>query len=331
MSDGDWYFVQNGQTRGPVNRQQLLQAIATAHGPSTLVWGPGVPEWTEARHIAGLTEATASTPPPPPSARPTDDLDFEIHGDDMQFVELTLDPGETVIAEAGGMLYMTRGIDMQTVFGDPNRPQQDFFGKLLDAGKRLITGESLFLTVFATAGSRREQVAFAAPYPGKIIPLHLNEFGGELICQKDSFLCAARGISIGIAFQKKVLTGLFGGEGFILQRLTGDGIAFLHAGGTIHRMNLSAGEELRVDTGCLVAFQPSVQYDVQSTGGIMNSIFGGEGLFLTTLHGPGAVWLQSLPFTRLAGRVLANAGPRGRGKDEGSLLGPLGSLFESRQ
>ena len=246
----------------------------------------------------------------------------------MQFVEITLDPDEVVIAEAGAMMYMTDGIEMQTVFGDPSK-NQGFFGKLFDAGKRMITGESLFLTTFGATGNKRETVAFAAPYPGKIIPMHLDELGEELICQKDAFLCAARGVQIGIAFQKKILTGLFGGEGFILQRLTGDGIAFVHAGGTIHRRELAAGETLRLDTGCLVALQPSVDYDIQMVRGIKNAIFGGEGLFLATLKGPGTIWVQSLPFTRLAGRILANIGPRGKG--EGSVIGGLSNLFESRR
>ena len=216
---------------------------------------------------------------------------------------------------------------MQAVFGDPSK-NQGFFGKLFDAGKRMITGESLFLTTFGATGNKRETVAFAAPYPGKIIPMHLDELGEELICKKDAFLCAARGVQIGIAFQKKILTGLFGGEGFILQRLTGDGIAFVHAGGTIHRRELAAGETLRLDTGCLVALQPSVDYDIQMVRGIKNAIFGGEGLFLATLKGPGTIWVQSLPFTRLAGRILANIGPRGKG--EGSVIGGLSNLFERR-
>jgi len=263
------------------------------------------------------------------SPRRADEIDYELFGDDMQFVEVTLDPGETVIAEAGTMMYMTHGIQMQTVFGDPSK-QQGLFGKLVDAGKRVLTGESLFLTTFTAGGQERERVSFAAPYPGKIIPLRLDELGGELICQKEAFLCAARGVQVGIAFQKKILTGLFGGEGFILQRLTGDGLALLHAGGTIHRLDLPAGRTLRVDTGCLVAFQPGVDYDIQLQRGIKNAIFGGEGLFLATLRGPGTVWLQSLPFTRLAGRILANLRPGKGGKDEGSLLGGLANLFESR-
>lgn len=331
-SESGWYYVKDGQTVGPVSREELVRALSVVQGPQTLVWGPGVADWTEARHIASLRQPGqgGEAPPPRPAGnRRSDEIDYEIIGDDMQFVEVTLDPGEVVIAEAGGMLYMTDGIDMKTVFGDPSK-NQGFLGKVLDAGKRMLTGESLFLTTFGAISNRREQVSFAAPYPGKIIPLHLDELGGEMICQKESFLCAARGVQVGIAFQKKILAGLFGGEGFILQRLTGDGLAFVHAGGTIHRRELRAGETLRVDTGCLVAFQPSIHYDIQMTGGVMNSIFGGEGLFLATLRGPGSVWLQSLPFSKLAGRILANVRPGGRRDDQGSMLGGLGSLFESR-
>src|SRR5688500_10156519 len=226
----------------------------------------------------------------------------------MQYVEVTLDPGETAIAEAGGMMYMTAGIQMQTVFGDPSAPQQQgFFGKLVTAGKRALTGESLFMTTFTATGAGREVVAFASPYPGKIIPMHLDQLGGELICQKDSFLAAAKGVQISIAFQKKIGAALFGGEGFIMQRLQGDGIALVHAGGTIMKRELRPGETLRLDTGCLVAMTPNVNYDIQWAGGIKNALFGGEGLFLATVNGPGTVWLQSLPFSRLAGRVLANA------------------------
>jgi uncharacterized protein (TIGR00266 family) len=329
-SETGWYYVQTGQTKGPVSREELLRLLPLADGPNTLVWGPGVAEWTEARHVGFLSASMreASRPPVAPAPRKADEIDYQIHGDDMQFVEVTLDPGEVVVAEAGAMMYMTDGVVMESVFGDPGK-QQGFFGKLLDAGKRMVTGESLFLTTFGATGSRRQQVAFAAPYPGKIAPLHLHELGGELFCQRDAFLCAARGVQIGIAFQRKVLTGLFGGEGFILQRLTGDGLAFVHAGGTIQRRELNQGESLRLDTGCLVAFQPTVEYDIQMTGSFKNMIFGGEGLFLATLCGPGAVWMQSLPFARLAGRVLANLRPGGK-TDERSLFGGLSTLFETR-
>ncbi len=327
--DEGWYYIKDSETTGPMSRAALTKVLPSVGGSNTLVWGPGVADWTEARHVPslGVGSSRQTAPPGVPSGRRADEIDFELYGDDMQFVEVTLDPGEVVVAEAGMMMYMSSGIEMQTVFGDPSK-NQGFLGKLMDAGKRMVTGESLFLTTFGAMGTEREQVAFAAPYPGKIIPMHLDTLGGELICQKDAFLCAARGVHVGIAFQKKILAGLFGGEGFILQRLTGDGLAFVHAGGTIHRRDLKAGETLRLDTGCLVALQPSVNYDIQMTGGIKNTIFGGEGLFLATLTGPGTVWLQSLPFTRLAGRILANVGPRGKG--EGSLLGGLSNIFENR-
>lgn len=326
-SEAAWYYARGGQTLGPVTREELIRLLPQLDGLNTLVWGPAAPEWIAARHVAALSGAADTPPPAPAGRRRADEIDYEIYGDDMQFVEITLDPGEVIVAEAGGMMYMTQGIQMQTIFGDPNK-QQGFFGKLVEAGKRMVTGESLFLTTFGAAGKERERVAFASPYPGKIIPMDIGALGGELICQKDAFLCAARGVQIGIAFQKRILVGLFGGEGFILQRLTGDGWAFIHAGGTIHRLELAAGQTLRLDTGCLVAFQPSVHYDIQMTGGIRNSIFGGEGLFLATLTGPGTVWLQSLPFSKLAGRVLANA--RGTSsKDQGSLIKGLSSLFES--
>jgi uncharacterized protein (TIGR00266 family) len=272
---------------------------------------------------------------PPPAARAgdfgrqrSDAIDYKIHGSEMQFVEVQLDPGETVIAEAGGMMYMTAGVQMQTVFGDPSQQQGGFLKKAMSAGKRMITGESLFITTFTAnlSAGRKETVAFASPYPGKIIPMHLDQLGGELICQKDAFLCAAKGVQVGVAFQKKIGAALFGGEGFIMQRLTGDGIAMIHAGGTIIERELTHGETLRLDTGCLVALMPSVTYDIQFAGGIKNALFGGEGLFLATLTGPGKVWMQSLPFSRLAGRVLANASGLG-GKDEGSLLGHLGGLL----
>lgn len=326
--ESGWFYAKNGETRGPVSRDELIRLLPSVDGPNTLVWGPGAPQWVQARHIAALRTETAPALPAAGGARRADEIDYDIYGDDMQFVEITLDPDEVVVAEAGAMMYMTDGIQMQTVFGDPNKQGQKFFNKLFEAGKRMVTGESLFLTTFGAVSRQRERVAFAAPYPGKIIPMDLADLGGEIICQKDSFLCAARGVQIGIAFQKKVLAGLFGGEGFILQRLTGDGLAFVHAGGTIHRVELAAGQTLRLDTGCLVAFEPAVTYDVQMTGGLKNTLFGGEGLFLATLSGPGTVWVQSLPFVRLAGRILRNATSRS-GKGEGSLIGGLSNIFES--
>lgn len=252
-------------------------------------------------------------------------IDYAIRGDDLQFVEIELDPREAVVAEAGGMMYMEDGIAMETIFGDGSARAGGLLGSLLGAGKRLLTGESLFMTVFQNQGAGRRKVAFGAPYPGRIIPVPLGSLGGELLAQKDSFLCAARGVSIGIAFQKRLGAGLFGGEGFILQRLTGDGWAFIHAGGALHERTLAPGETLRVDTGCIVAFQPSVAYDIQFVGGIKTALFGGEGLFFATLRGPGRVWLQSLPLSRLAGRIASAA--RG-GREEGSVLGGLGRVLD---
>jgi uncharacterized protein (TIGR00266 family) len=245
----------------------------------------------------------------------------------MQYVEITLDPGETVLAEAGAMMYMTPGIQMQTVFGDPSQQSQGLFGKLASAGKRMVTGESLFVTTFTNAGRGREVVAFAAPYPGRILPMDLAQLGGELICQKDAFLCGAKGITISIAFQKRIGVGLFGGEGFIMQRLKGDGLAMVHAGGAMMLRQLGPGEKLKLDTGCLVALTPTVDYNIELVGGIKNTLLGGEGLFLATLTGPGLVWCQSLPFSRLAGRILANAPQSGGSKGEGSLLGSLGGML----
>lgn len=275
--------------------------------------------------------------PPPAMMRPQfsspmnsmHEVDYKIHGDDMQFVEVELDPQEAVVAEAGGMMYMDDGIAMETIFGDGSQQNSGFMGALLGAGKRLITGESLFMTVFMNQGAGKKRVAFGAPYPGKIIPVHLADLGGELITQKDSFLCAAKGVSISIAFQKRLGAGLFGGEGFIMQRLTGDGWAFIHAGGTLLERTLAPGETLRVDTGCIVGFQPTVDYDIQFVGGIKTALFGGEGLFFATLRGPGKIWLQSLPFSRLAGRIVAAAPKTGRGgREEGSLLGGLGRVLD---
>ena len=257
------------------------------------------------------------------------EVDYQILGDDMQFVKVELDPQEAVVAEAGSMMYIEDGVQMDTIFGDGSQQQKGFMGALMGAGKRLLTGESLFMTVFHNESPQKRKAAFAAPYPGKIQPLHLAELGGDLLCQKDSFLCAAKGVSIGIAFTKRFGAGLFGGEGFILQRLQGDGWAFVHAGGTLEERSLAPGETLRVDTGCLVAFQPSVAYDIQFIGGLKSAIFGGEGLFFATLRGPGRVWLQSLPFSRLASRIYAAAPQTGRGgREEGSILGGLGNLLD---
>ena len=258
------------------------------------------------------------------------EIDYEILGDDMQFVKIELDPKEAVVAEAGSMMYLEDGIQMDTIFGDGSQQQQGgFMGALLGAGKRLLTGESLFMTVFHNESPQKRTAAFAAPYPGKIQALHLAQLGGELICQKDSFLCAAKGVSIGIAFNKRFGVGLFGGEGFIMERLTGDGWTFINAGGTLEEKQLGPGEMLRVDTGCIVAMQPSIDYDIQFTGSVKTMLFGGEGLFYAVLRGPGRVWLQSLPFSRLASRIYAAAPQTGRGgREQGSILGTLGNLLD---
>lgn len=257
------------------------------------------------------------------------EVDYQIVGDDMQMVQVELDPGETVVAEAGAMTYMEEGIQFEARMGDGSEPEQGLFGKLLGAGKRVLGGESIFMTHFTNHGRSKEHVAFAAPYPGKIIPLDLAQVPGhEILCQKDAFLCAAYGTRIGIAFQRRLGTGFFGGEGFILQRLQGDGMTFIHACGTIIERQLK-GETLRVDTGCLVAFEPSVDYSIERAGNLKSMFFGGEGLFLATLRGTGRVWLQSLPFSRLADRIIAHAPAAGGSqKGEGSLLGGLGRMLD---
>jgi uncharacterized protein (TIGR00266 family) len=256
------------------------------------------------------------------------EVEYQILGDDMQFVKIELDPGEAAIGEAGAMMYLEEGIEVQTIFGDGAQPTGGVMATLLGAGKRLLVGESLFMTVFHNKGNGKRRAAFAAPYPGKIVAIHLAEIGGELLAQKDSFLVAAKGVSIGIAFTKRFGAGLFGGEGFILERLQGDGWAFVSAGGTLEERTLAPGEMLRVDTGCIVAMQPSVEYDIQFVGGIKTALFGGEGLFYATLRGPGRIWLQSLPFSRLASRIYAAAPQTGRGgREEGSILGGLGRMI----
>ena len=258
-----------------------------------------------------------------------DDIDFEIKGQELQFVEIELDPGESATAEAGALVWKDATVDMTTVFGDGSGDQGGgFMGKLLGAGKRLVTGESLFTTVFTHRGSGKARVAFASPTPGAILPLKLDQVGGALICQKDSFLAAAKGVSIGVHFQRRILTGLFGGEGFIMQRLEGDGWVFVQMGGTVVERELAPGQQLHVDTGCLAAYTPSVDFDLTTVGGVRSTFFGGEGLFFARLTGPGKVWIQSLPFSRLAGRMFAAAGARGgQNRGEGSALGQLGDLI----
>jgi uncharacterized protein (TIGR00266 family) len=261
------------------------------------------------------------------NASVADDIDFDIKGQELQFVEIELDPGESAIAEAGAMVWKDASVGMTTVFGDGSETDSGIAGKLLGAGKRLLTGESLFMTVFTHTGRGKARVAFAAPTPGSIIPLRLAEYGGRIICQKDSFLAAAKGVSVGIHFQKRILTGLFGGEGFIMQKLEGDGWVFAQMGGAVIERTLGAGEELHVDTGCIAAFTAGVDFDLISAGGIKSMIFGGEGLFFARLRGPGKVWIQSLPFSRLAGRMLAAGGSRGgSNRGEGSLLGTVGDI-----
>jgi len=258
--------------------------------------------------------------------RSNHEIDYRIFGEEMQYVEVELDPNETAMAESGAFLMMDDGIQMQTIFGDGSQPQQGLLGKLMSAGKRVLTGESLFMTAFTNVGQGKKRVSFASPYPGKIIPLDLQELNGKVVAQKDSFLCAAKGVSIGIELQRKLGTGLFGGEGFIMQKLEGDGMAFVHAGGHVFERILQPGELLRVDTGCIVAYTQTIDYDIQFVGGIKNSLFGGEGLFFATLRGPGKVWLQTLPISRLAGRIM-QYGTYKR-KEEGSILGGLGNMLD---
>jgi len=335
----EWHVVENGNTIGPISQQELLDGLASGRfHQDTLVWRQGLTTWTPAGRVPELSASSQNRPimppVPPPSGQMAHEIDFEIFGHEMQFVEIELDPNESVVAEAGAMMYMEDGIQLDTVFGDGSHASETgtLMDKLFSAGKRLITGEGLFCTIFTNKGIGKKKVAFASPYPGKIIPLDLKKLDGRLICQKDAFLCAAKGVSIGIAFQRKIGVALFGGEGFIMQKLEGDGMVFVHAGGTIIEKQLDPGQTLRVDTGCLVALTQTVNYDIQFVGNVKSAIFGGEGFFYATLTGPGHVWLQSLPFSRLAGRI-HEAAPQNKsggfaGRDEGSILGGLGNLFE---
>ncbi|WP_417360360.1 TIGR00266 family protein [Galbibacter sp.] len=257
------------------------------------------------------------------------EIDYQIYGEEMQYVEIELDPQEAVVAEAGSFMMMEDGLNMETIFGDGSNQSSGVLGKLFSAGKRLLTGESLFMTAYLNTTVQKRKVSFAAPYPGKIVPIDLTKYDGKFICQKDAFLCAAKGVSVGIEFSKRLGRGFFGGEGFIMQKLQGDGMAFVHAGGTLARKELAAGEVLKIDTGCIVGFTKDVDYDIQFVGGIKNTVFGGEGLFYARLRGPGVVYIQSLPFSRLASRVFA-AAPQagGKSKGEGSVLGGLGNLLD---
>lgn len=330
----EWFVAIEGQQQGPWQTGEVVRRIRAGQIPrSAHVYAQGLAGWEPVTARGEFTGAFAGALPPPPpvsAGARADEIDYEIFGEEMQFVEITLDPREACIAEAGSFMYMDPGIEMETIFGDGSAQSGGgLMGMLMSAGKRVLTGESLFMTVFANSGGTRQKVAFASPYPGKILPLDLRQLGGTMICQKDAFLCAAKGISVGIAFQRKLGAGFFGGEGFILQKLEGDGIAFAHACGMIVERELAAGETLRIDTGCLVALQPQVSYDIQFVGGVKTALFGGEGLFFATLRGPGKVWLQSLPFSRFASRVFSAmpGRPGGQRKGEGSILGPLGDLL----
>lgn len=340
MTDSkEWYVARGSDSIGPMSLAELQNGLQSGEYPrESLVFKQGMSGWTAALQVPELAavpsgSAAGAPPPPPRSGRRAHEVDYDIRGEEMQFVEVELDPGEGAVAEAGAMMYMTSGIEMSTIFGDGSgQGGGGLMDKLLGAGKRVLTGESLFMTEFANNGRGKQQVAFASPYPGKIIAVDLRNFGGKLIAQKDAFLCAAKGVAISIAFQKKIGVALFGGEGFIMQSLEGDGLAFLHAGGTIIERELAPGDTLRVDTGCLVALDPTVSYDIQFVGGVKSAIFGGEGFFFASLTGPGTVWLQSLPFSRLAGRIW-QAAPQtgGGGKGEGSVLdhiGGIGQMFQ---
>jgi uncharacterized protein (TIGR00266 family) len=327
-----WHVATDGRQDGPWPADEVTRRIRAGQIPrSAHVYAQGLGAWEPVTSRAEFAAAFKGAVPPPPIPGSTSahEIDYEIFGHEMQFVEITLDPREACVAEAGAFMYMDPAIEMETIFGDGSGKAAGLVGALMSAGKRVLTGESLFMTVFANNGGSRQKVAFASPYPGKIVPLDLKQLGGTMLCQKDAFLCAAKGIAVGIAFQKKLGVGFFGGEGFILQKLEGDGLAFVHAGGAIVERELAAGETLRLDTGCLVALQPQVSYDIQFVGGIKTALFGGEGLFFATLRGPGKVWLQSLPFSRFASRVFSAmpGNPAGRRKGEGSVLGPLGDLL----
>jgi uncharacterized protein (TIGR00266 family) len=326
----EWYFSIDGKQSEPLDHAEAAQ-YAAAH-PDAYCWRAGFNDWQLASTVGELTAGKVPPPPAPAAAQRhravADEIDYRILGHEMQYVEVELDPGESAIAEAGAMMYKDATIGMNTIFGDGSGQTGGFMGALLGAGKRVLTGESLFTTVFTHEGAGKARVAFGAPFPGTIIALNLAELGGPLICQKDSFLAAAKGVAIGIHFQRRILTGLFGGEGFIMQKLEGDGWVFVHVGGTLHERQLKPGEMLHVDTGCLAAMTADVDFDLVQAGGIKSMVFGGEGLFFAKLTGPGTVWLQSLPFSRLAGRMLAAAPQRGGAKGEGSVLGQFGNLFD---
>ncbi|KQN97985.1 MULTISPECIES: TIGR00266 family protein [Stenotrophomonas] len=329
-----WYFHTPGQPdrTGPLDHETARRHVQLHR--DALAWREGMQGWQPAAALPEFGGQAAPPPMPPPVGgrrNRADDIDFRIVGHEMQFVEIELDPGESAIAEAGALMFKDAAVRMETVFGDGRHQGQGagLMDKLMAAGKRVITGESLFATLYTHTGQDKARVAFAAPYPGTVLPMKLDEHGGKLICQKDSFLAGARGAQIGVHFQRKVMTGLFGGEGFIMQKLEGDGWVFVHAGGCVVERELAAGERIDVDTGCVVAYHAGVDMDVRRVAGLKSMFFGGEGVFLATLTGPGKVWLQSLPFSRLAGRMYA-AAPQGGGQSrgEGSVLGGLGRILD---
>jgi uncharacterized protein (AIM24 family) len=348
MTDTAWYWAKGQQQIGPLTLEDLAAQIISQVGPAgaaqVLVFGPGLNGWVNAGQAPAVANALRAAmqrpsapgapmgnpgpPPPVPTLHPADAIGYEIIGNDMQYVVVRLEPGHTAIADAGSMMFMTSGVRMDTVMGDPStRDDGGFLGKLMTAGKRALTGSSLFITTFTNAGSATEKVAFAAPFPGKVIALDLSTMGGEVLCQKHSLLCAARGVSINIAFQKNFGAGIFGGEGFILQRLIGSGVALIHGGGEIAKHTLGSGEILRIETGCVAAMSSTINFDIQFVGGLKNTLFGGEGIFFAVLTGPGDVWMQSLPFSRLAGRIASTIGHQ-QVKTEVPALGALGALID---
>lgn len=324
----EWHYHTLSGSNGTTSQENLAELVSNGTlKAETFVWKAGMAEWKPAALVLPQLFSASSSPPPPPlpeaGGKRSHDIDFTILGESMQMVEIELDPHETVIAEAGSMNYMEDGIAFETKMGDGSNPDTGFMGKLMQVGKRALTGESLFMTHFTNRSGGKKTVAFASPYPGTIIPIDLAQIGGELLCQRDSFLCAAMGTQVGMAFNQKLGAGLLGGEGFILQRLNGDGMAFIHAGGMVIRKELK-GEKLMVDTGCLVGFTKTIQYDIQRAGNLKSMILGGEGLFLATLQGHGTVWLQSLPFGRMAARIIGAGGGR---QEQGGVVGGLSSLF----
>ncbi|MDB6080388.1 MAG: hypothetical protein JWO82_4135 [Akkermansiaceae bacterium] len=326
-----WHYHSASGSQASTSEENLAELVEGGIiTPATLVWTAGMAGWEAASGVLPDLFKGAGAPPPPlppsgaaPSGRRSHEIDYEIIGESIQMVEIELDPRETVIAEAGAMNYMEDGIVFETKMGDGSTPDSGFMGKLMAVGKRALTGESIFMTHFTNQGQGKKRVTFAAPYPGTVVPVDLSVHGGELMCEKGAFLCAALGTQVGVAFNRKLGAGLFGGEGFILQRLNGDGLAFVHAGGTVVRKELK-GEKLFVDTGCIVAFTKGINYDIQRSGSLKSMVFGGEGLFLATLQGHGTVWLQSMPFSRLAHRITSMYSS---GKGEGSVLGGIGNLF----